>query len=686
MSLGRDVSTGEPVRLGVAERRQGLYVIGKTGTGKTTLLEHLILQDIDGGLGVCVLDPHGDLIDSVVAQIPSEREGDVVLLDLADSRFPFGLNLFECGDRSDRNLVSRVATQAVQVFEKLWGGSSWGPQLAQVLRNCSYTLIENPGYTLADLRRLLLDSAFRARLVANVTNPQVVEFWELEYNPMRPQDQQQIVRSTLNKVDEFLTPTVYPIVGYGRTTIDFRSVMDEGRIVLVRLSLGEVGGDAVSLIGSMLVGQMFNAALSRQDLPPAERRQFNLYADEYHRFATPAFAELLAEARKYAVATTLAHQWRSQLTDEANRSATLNAANLVVFAVHGEDGQELAKQFDRTPPPPAVAGQKAKLTISQDPIGHLLRAGHENARVRWLAQRRLAMWVQTAKADVVGEEADVPRFRGDGDAARSFVSRALVDTRVIQAGLTFLNRYLVESMESRIAFGSEQEAELLIRVAVRLRGLMDFAAGQDVWTMLRGPVRETEPWEKENFAGVFFRLYIRGFVQYPDDPSTAESRVRLIVERNGVEGEAHADNDGESIGEYEVGRLEFHLRWIRELGAALAASPILVDSGQWEPYYDKPRSYADVEGEIASSLVSLPKYEARCRVLEGRSSAEHVVHTPEFRPAALTSEAELMVLRIRQHTRDHYCAPLEDVLQRIRERQKAGGDGGQVTKRSVSLG
>jgi energy-coupling factor transporter ATP-binding protein EcfA2 len=470
-----DTTTGLGVRLGIAERRQGLYVIGKTGTGKSTLLQHLILQDIRAGLGLCVLDPHGDLIDGVLDRVPKDREQNVVLLDLADSQFPFGLNLFECRDTFDRNLVSRVATQAVEVFEKLWGDTSWGPQLAQVLRNCAYTLIENQGHSLADMRRLLLNTEFRARLVAKVTNPQVREFWKLEYDPLRPQDQQQLVRSTLNKVDEFLTPTVYPIVGYGQTTLDLRKVMDNGQVLLIRLPVGEVGGAAVGLIGSILVGQIFNAALSRQDIPPNERLQFNVYADEYHRFATPAFAELLAEARKYALATTLAHQFRGQLTDEANRGATLNAGNLVVFAVHGEDAEELAKQFDRTPPPPDVAGQRPILSISQNPVEHLVRVGHQDPRVREIVAGELSEWFHRS------------RHLEDGAVYRAYpvsfpmledpnvLSRYKAGRESYVDALRALDQYLVELMELRVPIGSPGEARLLTSLMVQLRGIIGFA-------------------------------------------------------------------------------------------------------------------------------------------------------------------------------------------------------------------
>lgn len=658
--LGRDVKTGTDVRLSTAERRQGLYVIGKTGMGKSTLLESLIVQDMEAGLGLCLLDPHGDLVDAVLARVPPDREADVVLLDLGDDQYPFGLNLFECANLADRKLVGRIATQAVEVFEKLWGDISWGPQLAQVLRNCAYTLIANQGYTMTEIRRLLLDSRFRERLVEQVSNPQVREFWKLEYEPMRPHEQLQLVRSTLNKVDEFLTPTVYPIVGFGRTTVDLRELMDSGGILLVKLGIGEVGASAVSLIGSMLVGQIFNAALSRQELPAAERRQFNLYADEYHRFATPAFAELLAEARKYAMATTLAHQFRDQLTDAPNRGATLNAGSLVVFAVHGEDAEELAKQFDRTPPRPEIAGQRPKLSVSQDPIGHLVRAGHSDDRVRVTVAERLQELVhakQTLK-------------EGDVWGAGNYWS----GSTAIETGLRLINEYLVELMEGRLSMGTNAEASKILHICEVLRGALEIAPDaqpRQSWRSRVPPETSTALDE-----------YLRHSVAQSDPAARNEAKELFVLARQAA---APRRDDGqgpqpEQIARSELLNLDRFVAWLRGLGNALATTPILVDSGQWEPYFDKPRTYADIEAEIASDLVSMPKYRARYRV----QTAEGTLHTPEFEPRETSAEARAMTERIKERTRERFCAPIETVLDSIAERQR-DADPDSATKRRVSL-
>lgn len=683
--IGVDLRSGRPVRLGLIDRRQGLYIIGKSGVGKSTLLESLIVQDMEAGHGLCVLDPHGDLVDAVLRNLPASREADVILIDLADSDYPFGLNIFECRDMGDRNLKGRVATQAVEVFEKQWGELSWGPQLAQILRNCAYTLVDNQGYSLADVRRLLLDDKFRADLVKSVSHQQVREFWELEYDPLRAHEQQQLVRSTLNKIDEFLTPAVYPIVGWGKTTIDFRRIMDDGKILLLRLSQGPVGAPTVDLIGSMIVGQFYNAALSRENLPPADRRQFNLYADEYERFATPTFSDLLEQARKYAIATTLAHQTRSQLSDRS-RGATLVAGNILVFGVHGEDADELAKQFDRTPPPPEVAGLRPKLSVCQDAIGHLLRSGHEDAEIRWLVQHRLMPWAHLANSETTKDEVEVPTC-AFGDRGDFMMAKARANPSKIKEGLQLLNSYFVHLMEGRTEYGSHAEALALNGIVEALRGLIGCADGQDVWVPT-GWNRTVEPWEKEHFTYALFLRYIAAYVKDPDQAKLGREREAVVARRRRTNG----DKEEYGLGDGEVHSLDFHLQWIREIGRRLAQAPIMIDSGQWEPYFDKPRTYSDVEAEIASKLVSLPKYHARYRLLDGTRTVEGIVATPDYRSRSVGAEQLDMIARIRDRSRANYCAPLETVLSAIAQRQSERGGNGDDTsiqpraQRRVRLG
>jgi hypothetical protein len=343
--LGRDIQTGDYVDVPQASRRQGLYITGIQGTGKSVLIENLIIQDIKQNMGVCLLDPHGDLTQAVLSRMPDRRIKDVIYLDISDFRYPFGINPFVCSDPTNPFEVQKIVDQVRHIFEKLLGVSRDTPLLLDYLKNCTRTLIANPGYTMADIPLLLQDAACRKKLVANVSDIDVQRFWRHQ-DQKKPTDQIYEISSTLRRVDEFLQPISRPIVGQSTSTIDMRNVMDEGKILLVKLDTSIES--VTSLIGSLIIASTLNAAKSRADMPVNKRRQFNLYADEFQRFATEDFATLLEEARKFGIGITIAHQNGSQLEPSLKERAR-SVANLVVFKVNSKDADELAGEFDITP-------------------------------------------------------------------------------------------------------------------------------------------------------------------------------------------------------------------------------------------------------------------------------------------------------------------------------------------------
>jgi hypothetical protein len=378
--LGTDTQTGQIVELPQAARRQGLYIIGANGTGKTGLIENLILQDIDQGLGVGLLDPHGDLTNAILAKM-TKRVEDVILLDLANYNYPFGLNLFTCSDPTNLKIVSEASSKVMHIFKKLWGkggivvDDAWGVLLEEILRNATMTLLEYSQYeeyTMAEIPLLLEDAAFRNHLVQKLTFRYVKNYWLNKYNRLSDKDQLEERRSTLNRLNAFLTqPIVENIVGQTRTTLDFRYVMDERKILLVMLDSRME--DVTSLIGSMIIAEFLDAAYSRANIPVNKRKQFNLYADEFQRFATEDFATLLTEARKFGIGTTIAHQARYQpgITDGI-RAVSLQAANFVVFRVTSPDADELKGEF----PVKAQLGEPVLEQITK-------RAGEWVTRVYW---------------------------------------------------------------------------------------------------------------------------------------------------------------------------------------------------------------------------------------------------------------------------------------------------------------
>ena len=357
--LGTDRDANQLVNLPKSARFQGFYIIGMQRMGKSGLMENLIMQDIDQQIGVCVLDPHGELIDHVIARLDPKHEKDVIFLDIHDYKHPFGLNLFTCADLTNPLEVQKTVDQVRHIFEKLLGVSAETPLILEYLRNCTYTLVANPGYTMANIPLLLQDEECRKKLVAQVKDPDVLLFWK-RYERMKPSEQDVHAVSILRRVQEFLRALTRLIVGQSTTTIDFRSIMDERKILLVRLDRTL---DAVtSLIGSMIVALILNASASRQT-----QRQFHLYTDEFQNFATEDFAVLLEQAGKCAIGVTMAHQNRSQLelsnkqADANLKARTLNVGNIVVFRVP-TDAEELAEQFDTTPPP----AKEEDITIIDD--------------------------------------------------------------------------------------------------------------------------------------------------------------------------------------------------------------------------------------------------------------------------------------------------------------------------------
>jgi len=458
-TIGINQENGTPVLLEDRARRRGLYMIGKNGTGKTTLLLNLLLQDI----GCCFIDPHGDATDDLLTRIPAEHLQRVVLLDAGDRDYSFGVNLFQVDDPSDHIVVARRAEQAVSLFRKLWGegeGASWGPRLEDLLANVAYTLIYNPGMSMADISIMLdpAETAVRARLARSVHNEEIRAFWR-RYERLSLNDKEIWTAPLLNKVRPFTRhPLIRRIVGQPETTVRIRDAMDGGQIVLLKLQRSVLGDQAANLIGSIVIGLLLNAALSRADTPAAERRPFHLYADEYHRFATPDFADLIDEARKYLVATTIAHQRRSQL-DHEHRAAPLNAVNIVVFGINGEDAEELKTNFNAKPQRELV-GQVPRKVVSLQPVDDLIRSPHANPDVQALVRDFLVHLVEDSKNQLPREKTAFYTY----DRQRYHVGSMSLRTALLD-----LNAFLGRMMRGEITPGTVAEASAVAHLLERLR-------------------------------------------------------------------------------------------------------------------------------------------------------------------------------------------------------------------------
>jgi type IV secretory pathway TraG/TraD family ATPase VirD4 len=323
-------------------RRGHIYLIGKTGTGKSTLIQNMLIADIRQGYGVALIDPHGDLAEDILHFVPEGRAKDVVYFNPADMEFPVAFNPLEKVHPDSRHLV---ASGLISVFKKIWP-EFWGPRLEYILRYALLTLLEYPGSSLLDLPRLLTDKDFRSDVLKHVRTQQVRDFWFNEFEKYSAWLKSEATSPILNKVGQFLTSTpLRNVVGQRENTFDLRKVMDEGKILVVNLSKGKIGEDNSALLGAMMVTKVLSAAIGRADVPESARRPFYLYADEFHNFVTQSFCDILSEARKYGLNLTLAHQYIEQLDEKIRAAVFGNVGTIISFRVGATDAKHLAREF-----------------------------------------------------------------------------------------------------------------------------------------------------------------------------------------------------------------------------------------------------------------------------------------------------------------------------------------------------
>ena len=371
---------GQDAVLTYDQRRQGSYVIGVNGTGKTTLLRQIACSDMlqEPKHGLCVIDPHGDLIDDILALVPENRLDDVILFDPSDEENPFCLNLFAPVPAPEE--IGRVASEIVAIFRKIFGGA-WTPEIEGVIQNATLTLLCRPrDFPLAgkpwtpaldEIPALLAmemvpeEDRGKPPWKRNVTTYRsqfyqllqeqdqipVWEFWNYSFDPLTPRPRSELTFAVLNQVRRLLAnPVVRNIVGQTESKLDLSDVMNDGKILLVKLSKGLLGEANSAFLGSVIVAKLVVAVFARAAPPSEERKPFHIIVDEFQNFAISSFPTLLSEARKYGVDLVVAHQYRDQLRDWV-QGATENAANTICFRVGGGDALELAREFDATPPP-----------------------------------------------------------------------------------------------------------------------------------------------------------------------------------------------------------------------------------------------------------------------------------------------------------------------------------------------
>ncbi len=332
------------VRFGIKkdDRRRHMYLIGKTGMGKSNVLKNMIIQDIKNGEGVAVVDPHGDTAEELLEFIPQSRVNDVIYFNPADVDYPIAFNVMEWKTREQKHLI---ASGLIGIFKKLWA-DSWGPRLEYLLRNSILALLDYPGSTLLGVTRILVDKTYRKKVISKIKDPVVRAFWIDEYAKYSNQFQVEAISPIQNKVGQFLSiPMIRNIIGQVKSTIDMREIMDNKKIIIMNLSKGRIGEDASALLGAMMITKVQLAAMSRVDIPEETRQDFYLYVDEFQNFATESFANILSEARKYRLNLIIAHQYIEQLDELVQAAVFGNVGTIMCFRVGAGDSEFLAKEF-----------------------------------------------------------------------------------------------------------------------------------------------------------------------------------------------------------------------------------------------------------------------------------------------------------------------------------------------------
>lgn len=342
--LGKTNFRGSEEKFGIKlkDRQRHVYLIGKSGVGKSNLIKNMIIDDIREGRGVAMIDPHGEDVMAILDYVPNSRVNDVVVFDPGDRDHAIGFNMFEVSDPKYKVIT---ASGIVGAFKNIFG-DSWGPRLEYWLKSAVLALLDYPGSTLMMVPRVFTDKEFRAKVLEKVQDPLVKSRWLNEWPKLDQKAQGEAIAPILNKVGQFLSSSVIRnIVGQPHSSIDFRQAMDEGKIVLIKLSKGIIGDDNSNLLGSMIVTQFQLAAMSRADIDPKLRRPFYLYVDEFQNFATESFATILSEARKYNLSLTVANQYMAQLSDDVRNAIFGNVGTLIAFRVGGDDASALIKEF-----------------------------------------------------------------------------------------------------------------------------------------------------------------------------------------------------------------------------------------------------------------------------------------------------------------------------------------------------
>lgn len=375
----------KPFGIRLADRLQHIYILGQTGTGKSTLLFNLMRQDLLQGHGFCLLDPHGDLARQIAGLCTGPDARNAIIWNTADPDCPYGYNPMTRVSEKFRPLL---ASGLIDTLKKQWA-DAWGARMEHLLRYSILALLEQPKTDVSDIMRLFLDRSFRQEVLRNVTDEQVLLFWQKEFPAMNYKTAFDGVAPIANKLGAFLAhPVVRRALCEPEEPLRLRKIMDEGQILIVNLAKGQLGSDTSNVLGGMIVSGLTHAAYSRHTTPEDERRPFFLYVDEFHSFTTDAMAEMLSELRKYGLSLTLANQYFGQVEGDVLDAILGNAGTLIAFRTSPKDAPALARQFDGVEPRDLIAMPNYRMLVKLMVRGERSKAFTAWGRHRSSGRRR----------------------------------------------------------------------------------------------------------------------------------------------------------------------------------------------------------------------------------------------------------------------------------------------------------
>lgn len=660
--LGKNRETREDVTLYPDEFALGGYFIGVRRVGKSTLLENLIVQDIkQRQVGVCVIDPHGDLIRNVIHRTPQIRidHGEVILLDPKDHVFPFGLNIYECTDKDDPVAVEYTVNRIMSLFKKLWPSETTQPLVEDVVRNTAYTIIAND-MTMTEIPHLLFNADFRKRCVANVRNSDVRYFWEA-YESLRGADLEQWRGVVGRRIRGYTTSDIVRvIIGQKEKTLPLKDIVDGQKVLLVRL-YSEMK-DLTSMIGSIIVSQLLQVALSRSEID--DRPEFHLYCDEYANFATEDFAEIISEAGKYNLIPYIAHQSQQQISLE-NQDSAIQLGNLFCFRVIGRDAERLAVEFDTTPAPPPLPKVREKV-ITREVLKWLPSHRDEEVKRFWATYVK---WWEKAVGKDISERTRT--YSGESDWEHDDEDFTPGSWGYYRSEKT-IKKY-PEAIFWTGASPTPYDPKDVMRALDYLEQILYDAMREEL------PLAHVPILEDFNFPYLSYDDYrVAQLIKAASPFMKFKSFVKYYYATE--EERANMDEDDYGYARMSASYLLSFMGDLTHTVQALHDDPIFV----YPPEQEEPEEYiihqthADREREIANVLVHLKRGECMVKIPDG----EFIIQTSaSSKPNPQHFQAKLD--RIRTYTRREYCKPRAQVEREIAARIKP--DDALATKRKHTM-